>query len=217
MDNTIINQIQSDTTKNTISSSSTSISNLNSTFNANQNQNQNNKLLYSTGTLTGVDISKQRLFTCKAIIRKHGLLKVRLFLEDGCLFNICVPLRVGKWIHHSRKTNVISDMNLKVDPVYDSEIQLDVNIESNTIKPFHNTKLLSGKSQYYNVNDTDTDLFYDKVLVDAECTHDGSIAHIMKYDKEGGDALFDDLVLDESRLKNLKTLQVNNQILNLFV
>lgn len=49
---------------------------------------------------------------------------------------------------------------------------------------------------------------YDKVLVDAECTHDGSIRHVLKYDTWGWDTL-KKRVLDQERLTNLQTLQRN--------
>ncbi len=47
---------------------------------------------------------------------------------------------------------------------------------------------------------------YDKVLVDAECTHDGSLKHIIKYQKWGWHT-FEKRVLDPKRLKLLASLQ----------
>ncbi|KAJ3114595.1 hypothetical protein HDU96_001897 [Phlyctochytrium bullatum] len=43
------------------------------------------------------------------------------------------------------------------------------------IKPFHVTRLLSGDPQICH-----PEFLYDRVLVDAECTHDGSVAHLEK-------------------------------------
>jgi 16S rRNA C967 or C1407 C5-methylase (RsmB/RsmF family) len=34
-----------------------------------------------TGTVTGVDVSKHRIATCKSLVRKYKLRRVRLFLE----------------------------------------------------------------------------------------------------------------------------------------
>eukprot|EP00850_Spirogloea_muscicola_P020035 SM000206S06244 [mRNA] locus=s206:35340:37720:+ [translate_table: standard] len=47
---------------------------------------------------------------------------------------------------------------------------------------------------------------YDKVLVDAECTHDGSLKHITKYDTWGWDTL-ERRFLDLQRLSTLTDLQ----------
>lgn len=48
---------------------------------------------------------------------------------------------------------------------------------------------------------------YDKVLVDAECTHDGSIKHIQKFEKWGWETLRR-RVLDAERTDNLSALQL---------
>ncbi|KAF8979001.1 hypothetical protein BGZ46_005938 [Entomortierella lignicola] len=47
---------------------------------------------------------------------------------------------------------------------------------------------------------------YDKVIVDAECTHDGSIAHILKYEAWGWDS-FHKNFMSQDRLDSLSDLQ----------
>ncbi|KAG0303783.1 hypothetical protein BGZ98_006286 [Dissophora globulifera] len=47
---------------------------------------------------------------------------------------------------------------------------------------------------------------YDKVIVDAECTHDGSIAHILKYESWGWDS-FHKNFMAQDRLESLMDLQ----------
>ncbi|KAG0215101.1 hypothetical protein BGX28_000806 [Mortierella sp. GBA30] len=47
---------------------------------------------------------------------------------------------------------------------------------------------------------------YDKVIVDAECTHDGSIAHILKYESWGWDS-FHKNFMSQDRLESLSDLQ----------
>ncbi|KAF9368971.1 hypothetical protein CPB97_004035 [Podila verticillata] len=47
---------------------------------------------------------------------------------------------------------------------------------------------------------------YDKVIVDAECTHDGSIAHILKYESWGWDS-FHKNFMAQDRLDSLSHLQ----------
>jgi hypothetical protein len=46
-----------------------------------------------------------------------------------------------------------------------------------------------------------------QVLVDAECTHDGSLKHIQKYDWWGWDS-FERRVMDPQRLASITDLQV---------
>lgn len=48
---------------------------------------------------------------------------------------------------------------------------------------------------------------FDRVLVDAECTHDGSIKHLMKYATTWGWDTFERRVLDHDRLSTLRDLQ----------
>lgn len=48
---------------------------------------------------------------------------------------------------------------------------------------------------------------YDKVLVDVECTHDGSLRHICKYEQWGWDTL-ERRVLDHDRMVSLSCLQL---------
>lgn len=47
---------------------------------------------------------------------------------------------------------------------------------------------------------------YDRVLVDAECTHDGSLRHILKYNVAGWDGLEENF-LEPTRLATLTALQ----------
>lgn len=47
---------------------------------------------------------------------------------------------------------------------------------------------------------------YDKVLVDAECTHDGSVKHVLKFEEWGWETL-DRRFLDSGRLSQLSQLQ----------
>ncbi|PNT66590.1 hypothetical protein BRADI_3g14400v3 [Brachypodium distachyon] len=51
---------------------------------------------------------------------------------------------------------------------------------------------------------------YDKVLVDAECTHDGSIKHIQKFEFWGWETM-DRRVLDAQRIDNLLHLQLDRR------
>lgn len=96
---------------------------------------------------------------------------------DGTTFDVPAPSRLGK---ETRTTE------------HESKSMFQ--------KPFHATKLLRTDPQTL-------DFKYDKVLVDAECTHDGSIAHIRKYMETEEDDAFESKGLEETRLKQLETLQ----------
>ncbi|KAG0045785.1 hypothetical protein BGZ83_008997 [Gryganskiella cystojenkinii] len=69
------------------------------------------------------------------------------------------------------------------------------------IVPFYAPKILRNDPQ------TQSESFkYDKVIVDAECTHDGSIAHILKYETWGWDS-FHKNFMAQDRLDSLADLQ----------
>eukprot|EP00475_Leptophrys_vorax_P028916 TRINITY_DN4212_c0_g1_i1.p1 TRINITY_DN4212_c0_g1~~TRINITY_DN4212_c0_g1_i1.p1 ORF type:complete len:371 (+),score=89.79 TRINITY_DN4212_c0_g1_i1:4-1116(+) len=50
---------------------------------------------------------------------------------------------------------------------------------------------------------------FDRVLVDAECTHDGSLKHLVKFNTSWGWETFEQRVMDPVRIKTLQTLQRN--------
>lgn len=107
------------------------------------------------GTATGVDLAAHRLATCRSLLKKYKVgEKVRLFEADGTTFSVLPPSRLGNKVIHENTDN----KRQKVQQV----------------KPFWASRLLRFDNQ------VKSDSLYDKVLVDAECTHDGSIAHILK-------------------------------------
>lgn len=109
------------------------------------------------GTVTGVDLAGHRLATCRSLLKKYKVgEKVRLFECDGTLFSVPPPSRLG-----NRK--------ITCDEVEDRHKRQKVEF-----KPFWASRMLRFDNQ------ANSKALYDKVLVDAECTHDGSIAHILK-------------------------------------
>jgi 16S rRNA C967 or C1407 C5-methylase (RsmB/RsmF family) len=110
------------------------------------------------GTVTGVDLAGHRLATCRSLVKKYKVAaKVRLFEADGTTFDVPPPCRIGnRWIHEQQ------------DKEPDAKRQ-----KTEVRKPFYAPRLLRSDDQVKG-------RLYDKVLVDAECTHDGSIAHILK-------------------------------------
>lgn len=105
------------------------------------------------GSCTGVDISRHRLCTAKSMVTKYKVPNVRLFLGDARKF--VVPP------HHSVGFN--SD-GLSFDELYTAPT-----------RPFYSSSIYRKTRGYLALNAE-----YSKVLVDVECTHDGSIKHICK-------------------------------------
>ena len=134
------------------------------------------------GTITGVDISKSRLSIAKNLLRKRKLERFRLFLMDGTQFNVPAPCHLGQK-QISKVPNVSSP-------------ESDLNFPT----PFYATRLVRNQRQFK------PDHLYDKVIVDAECTHDGSMMHIQKYAVNGWNG-FTEQFLNEERLSKLESLQ----------
>ncbi|KAG2218770.1 hypothetical protein INT45_012990, partial [Circinella minor] len=158
------------------------------------------------GTVTGVDIANHRLATCRSMVKKYSVgNRVRLFDADGTTFCIPPPSRVGGRM-------IVKEDNKKDDDHCDHKNDESLQQEQpvtkkrrktnkNEQKPFWASKLLRFDTQ-------DSPHLYDKVLVDAECTHDGSISHILKYEKWGWDA-FEKNFMNPDRLSTICELQRN--------
>ncbi|KAG1149465.1 hypothetical protein G6F37_006152 [Rhizopus arrhizus] len=135
------------------------------------------------GTVTGVDIAGHRLATCRSLLKKYKVgERVRLFEADGTKFSIPPPSRLGNRV-------ITADTGHKRQ-------------KTDIVKPFWAPKMLRFDRQL------NSGVLYDKVLVDAECTHDGSILHVLKYEKWGWDS-FEKNFMDVNRLNKITELQRN--------
>ncbi|KAJ1977272.1 hypothetical protein H4R35_002364 [Dimargaris xerosporica] len=137
-----------------------------------------------SGTVTGVDISTQRLATCRSLLKKYRRFNARLYQADGTTFALRAPR--SDWRHPGKAASVVQLPPSPADTV--------------ATKPFYAPRLLRFRASSL------AQALYDKVLVDAECTHDGSIAHILKYDQWGWDR-FERQFLDPARLATITELQ----------
>ncbi|KAJ2157487.1 hypothetical protein GGF46_004459 [Coemansia sp. RSA 552] len=139
----------------------------------------------SRGTVTGVDVSPHRIATCRSLVKKHGGLRkgfVRLFAADGTSFDQRAP-QSGWW-----------------DPeVLRQQTRRESTGEEAPERPWFAPKLLSTR---YALGGSE---LYDRVLVDAECTHDGSLAHIQKYKDQWH--LLDKQVINDGRARQVPILQ----------
>lgn len=137
------------------------------------------QLVGTNGSITGVDISKQRLAICRSLVKKHRVPRCRLFCADGRTFD-GRPLRLARG-------HVIRPAVSDGDKAFFS---------STAFRRFpHDVATGYGEST----------IMYDRVLVDAQCTHDGSIKHIQKADARTWECLRRQF--DPSDLADLHTLQ----------
>ncbi|KAG2179987.1 hypothetical protein INT43_003774 [Umbelopsis isabellina] len=151
-----------------------------------------------TGTVTGVDISSHRVATCRSLVKRYKVAeRVRLFNADGITFGVHAPSRIGAKI--LKKDDSIQEPSEKKRKGND-----EVPVKTvERINPFHAPKTLRFDPQLRGEA-----FLYDKVIVDAECTHDGSILHILKYEKWGWDT-FEKNFMDKDRLRDICQLQRN--------
>lgn len=178
--------------------------------------------LGGSGTLTGLDIARHRLAACRTMLLKYGLGKCcRLFVADGTSFTL-LPLQHGtieKEIEASSKGSdgtfgVWTSRKTRKEKKRDAKI---ARLKLESVKP----ELLFYGDGSGVVGLKKEELFenccmigrecsengYDKVLVDAECTHDGSLKHICKYEQWGWETL-ERRVLDTDRLVSITNLQL---------
>ncbi|WZZ37520.1 hypothetical protein YC2023_020921 [Brassica napus] len=174
-------------------------------------------LLGEKGTATGVDVARHRLSACRTMLQKYGLgERSRLFLADGTTFSLppttnlpcgsCDEETFKQWTSrrpYKERKQVAKTRNNFVLP-HDAHPEI--------VFYGHNSGVigLQKKDLFRPLDQNDyANCGYDKVLVDAECTHDGSIKHIQKFEQWGWTTL-ERRVLDAERTDtNLTALQLN--------
>ncbi|CAI9282427.1 unnamed protein product [Lactuca saligna] len=181
------------------------------------------ELLGNSGSVTGVDVAKHRLAACRTLVQKYKLGdNCRLFVADGASFSL-IPIRV-----HSDFKSVNREFGVEKDEFLFKEWtsrrpwkerkRANKEIKNGSLELVQDPELI-----YYGrcsgvVGMSKIELFqtvssheisqygYDKVLVDAECTHDGSIKHIQKFENWGWSTM-ERRVLDAERTDDLTVLQ----------
>ncbi|KAE9024811.1 hypothetical protein PF011_g3323 [Phytophthora fragariae] len=134
-------------------------------------------LLQLRGSVTGVDFSRSRLGACRQLVHKYQLFRpeseaadskwrCRLFHADGRTFNIGPKTECAH----------IDGMEVLLDTV---EIASRAPKDRQRKRKNKSARARDAKRQKLLVLDS---ALYDKVLVDAECTHDGSIRHLQRLD-----------------------------------
>ncbi|XP_065857779.1 uncharacterized protein [Euphorbia lathyris] len=182
-------------------------------------------LLGDSGSVTGVDIARHRLAACRTMLQKYVLgNRCRLFVADGTSFSL-VPVR--ECLHSKSYESACKE---KDDTFREwtsrrlwkerkraakarelSARALTAESDCPEIIFYGQDSGVVGltKSELYQImcNNEVLSCGYDKVLVDAECTHDGSVKHIQKFEQWGWETL-QQRVLNADRTDSLTTLQL---------
>ncbi|XP_026405646.1 uncharacterized protein LOC113300726 [Papaver somniferum] len=154
------------------------------------------------------------LAACRTMLQKYSLSDhCRLFVADGTSFSL-VPLRVSESGNKSLAFMFYTEI---YGYTFVSNYQRLVQIVPKSHEPeliFYGRQSgvvgLSKREILQAASGNDlSDTGYDKVLVDAECTHDGSIKHIQKFDQWGWKTLQHG-VLDAERTDTLANLHATS-------
>ncbi|KAK5843785.1 rRNA (cytosine-C(5))-methyltransferase NOP2C [Gossypium arboreum] len=182
-------------------------------------------LLGGSGSVTGVDVARHRLAACRTMLQKYSLGdRCRLFVADGTTFSLA-PLRVDSrsrscessfeekderfrewtsrrpWKERKRAAKARETMSLQSVTMSENPELIFYGRHSGVVG-------LSKNKLYKTMSDLEvSSCSYDKVLVDAECTHDGSVKHIQKFENWGWTTL-QRRVLDAVRTDSLTLLQL---------
>jgi 16S rRNA C967 or C1407 C5-methylase (RsmB/RsmF family) len=120
------------------------------------------ELVGPQGTVTGVDVSRERLSIAKGMLQRQGHGNFRLFAADAGTFAVHAPHRMGAHVRWTPAPMSTGD--------------------ECRIKLFHAPQALRHATGFQH-----PELRYDRVLVDAECTGDGAVWHLLKHQARGWD------------------------------
>ncbi|XP_021908189.1 uncharacterized protein LOC110822388 isoform X2 [Carica papaya] len=183
-------------------------------------------LLGDSGSVTGVDIARHRLAATRTMLQKYGLgERCRLFVADGTMFslvpvNLQSPLISFESASEDKNNIFVEWTSRRPWKERKKAAKLRKNMASKSVTANKHPELIFYGQHSGVVGLRKSELFdavysteishrgYDKVLVDAECTHDGSIRHIQKFEHWGWTTL-QRRVLDAERTdRSLTTLQL---------
>jgi 16S rRNA C967 or C1407 C5-methylase (RsmB/RsmF family) len=177
------------------------------------------KLSSNTFRITGVDINLKRLSECKAVLKKYGIMNTRLILADGTKFHIVHPSESGGEIcevkcYEKSLKRVLKKIkeNSKEQICFPKDVSDAGILFYETKGLYKRDRMLSqmqqGKSNTTTLYKSGPELF-DKVLVDAECTTEGSVKHILKCIEDAKNHDFEKRYQDKERINHIVNLQVN--------
>jgi 16S rRNA C967 or C1407 C5-methylase (RsmB/RsmF family) len=172
-------------------------------------------LLTEDYKVTGVDISQERLFICKSQLQKYKIENTRLILGDGTKFfidNESKPFQSKNLKKLFKRENFKEKISNSGILFYQTKgiFHLE-HIENEKKKRKNPNNEISKKQKLENDSNLLTEKIetvelYDKVLVDAECSTDGSVKHILQLDQSGWKN-FETIYSNPERLKWISDLQ----------
>jgi len=145
----------------------------------------------SVGVVTGIDVSACRLSTARSLMHKYGIHNCRLIWADGTTWQPIQPPLESKWwvedvplcIANPKKFRRILHGASSPSPSTETgpppEGVTVVEPDSGAARARHKHRKRSHDDSGP-VSKTATDTLFPRVLVDAECTHDGSVKHVAK-------------------------------------
>ncbi|CAL1155794.1 unnamed protein product [Cladocopium goreaui] len=113
--------------------------------------------------VTGVDVAEQRLAACRTVLRKYGILNVKLSLGDGTTW----------------RPNTAEWFSLEAPPRGRGQRGRKRRFEEKA-------KAETAAATADTADRADRNESCDRVLVDAECTHDASCRHLEKFRTQWG-------------------------------
>lgn len=155
--------------------------------------------MHRTGSVTGVDVNHSRLASTRTMIKKYGLFDARsgaawccrLFDCDGKTFGYPPP---GDCVDKDEDAFFDSRRFLLLEEKFKRRKRKNKSWR----KREERARAASRRAPRMCPES------YDRVIVDAECTHDGSVRHIAKFEDL---ATFKRVALNATRLAELRPLQ----------
>eukprot|EP00993_Chasmostoma_nieuportense_P001803 NODE_2651_length_1126_cov_77.824825_g2529_i0.p1 GENE.NODE_2651_length_1126_cov_77.824825_g2529_i0~~NODE_2651_length_1126_cov_77.824825_g2529_i0.p1 ORF type:complete len:343 (+),score=54.04 NODE_2651_length_1126_cov_77.824825_g2529_i0:78-1106(+) len=143
--------------------------------------------LITPGVVTGIDISPHRLHTTRKLLQRYGVTNCRLVLGDGT-----------KWLDGTHQEWSVRGVPLCIADPKKLKRRLHA-LPADAPLPLHGITLMMpdhescrtmhlrasrSSAEGLGVHSHKAVQLYDRVLVDAECSHDGSARHV---EKQAGD------------------------------
>lgn len=165
--------------------------------------------------VVGVDVAENRLAVCRTILQKYQVPNAVVVRADGRNFSldswgVIDDLFTAERTGHGRKGRKRKREQILKDAGFGNTVPAEKNAERK-IEEVTNREENGGSacSDGVDVPMATPEILFDRVIVDAECTHDGSVKHIEKFESTWG---LDTLArrvpwLSESQLGDLVTLQ----------
>jgi 16S rRNA C967 or C1407 C5-methylase (RsmB/RsmF family) len=139
------------------------------------------------GSVTAVDISRDRLGATRTLCAKYEVPRVRLFVHDGCTFDVLAP------------ASTVPDPSMRPSPTFLPALPAELLEEAPVAKHSPTTESVGKaprkKNRTFDLPDllysqdwrirAASDQLYDRVMVDAQCTLDASVRHLLNYNKVG--------------------------------